>query len=69
MEAVGTLAEGISGFDMLAGVCLRRPARPGSAIVDAGNRFLAAGAKWRPAPRLVRLICDAALEKTACPRL
>ena len=50
-------------------LALPSPARPGSAIVDARDRFLAAGAKWRPAPRLVRLIRDAALEKSACPRL
>ena len=50
-------------------LALPPPARAGPAIVDARDRFVAAGAKWRPAPRLVRLICDAALEKTACPRL
>ena len=50
-------------------LALPSPARAGPAIVDARDRFVAAGAKWRPAPRLERLICDAALEKTACPRL
>ena len=38
--------------------------------LDAEDRlYCVAGAKWRPAPGLVRLICDAALEKTAYPRL
>jgi hypothetical protein len=50
-------------------LALPPPARPGPAIVDARDRFVAAGAKWRPVPKLERLICDAALEKTACPRL
>lgn len=50
-------------------LALPSPARPGPAIVDARARFVAAGAKWRPAHKLVRMICDAALEKTACPRL
>ena len=50
-------------------LALPSPARPGPAIVDARDRFAAAGAKWRPVNELVRLICDAALEKTGCPRL
>jgi len=40
-------------------LALPSPARPGSAIVDAGNRFLAAGAK-ASRTQAVRLICDAA---------
>ena len=47
----------------------RQRIRCAEAIVDARARFVAAGAKWRPAHKLVRMICDAALEKTACPRL
>jgi len=50
-------------------LALPSPATHDPGIIDARDRFIAAGGKWKPAHKLARLICAAALEKTGCRRL
>jgi hypothetical protein len=44
-------------------------AQKGTDVVDATDRFIAQGGRWKPSAAVARLIDDAALGRVKCRRL